>query len=136
MASDASTGTTAQGLKSLYMGHSYFRRQPEAMQEYADVAGIEGHESTSIFYGGYKGSAAAIWANESASNSQDTIKGHLDAGDIEMFGMTIFVDLKLPRETSDMLIAKFRGLKNWIEYARSKNPSTIFFVAQPWLGRP
>ena len=50
---DASTGTTAQGLKSLYMGHSYFRRQAEAMQEYADVAGIEGHESTSIF-GGYE----------------------------------------------------------------------------------
>ena len=23
-----------------------------------------------------------------------------------------------------------------IEYARSKNPDTIFFVALPWLGRP
>ena len=135
MESDASTGTTAQGLKSLYMGHSYFRRQAEAMQEYAD-RGIEGHESTSIFYGGYKGSAAAIWANESASNSQDTIKGHLDAGDIEMFGMTIFVDLEAPEGDIRHVDRQIQGLKNWIEYARSKNPSTIFFVAQPWLGRP
>ena len=40
------TNTTIQGLKSLYMGHSYFRRQAEAMEEYAEIAGIEGHEST------------------------------------------------------------------------------------------
>ena len=44
-----------QGLKSLYMGHSYFRRQADAMEEYAEVAGIIGHESTTFFRGGYNG---------------------------------------------------------------------------------
>ena len=43
------------------MGHSYFRRQAENMNEYAEAAGIEGHDSVTIFHGGYKGSAAAIW---------------------------------------------------------------------------
>ena len=45
---------TAPGLNSLYMGHSYFRRQADAMDEYAQIAGIEGHETTSLFWGGRK----------------------------------------------------------------------------------
>ena len=40
-----------QGLKSLYMGHSYFRRQADAMEEYAEIAGIVGHRTTSVFHG-------------------------------------------------------------------------------------
>ena len=133
---DASTDTVARGLKSLYMGHSYFRRQAEAMQEYAELAGIEGHDSTTIFYGGFKGSAAAIWNNESAPDSQAIVKGHLDGGDIEMLGMTIFVDEEAPEGDVRRIDSQIQGLKNWIEYARSKNPDTIFFVALPWLGRP
>ena len=50
------TDPTAQGLNSLYMGHSYFRRQAEAMDEYAEIAGIEGHHSTTHFWGGLRGS--------------------------------------------------------------------------------
>jgi len=118
------------------MGHSYFRRQAEAMQEYAETAGISGHESTSVFYGGFKGSAAAIWENESAPDSRATIQGYLDAGDIEMFGMTIFVDMEASVDDVRHLDNQIQGLKNCIEYALSKNPDTIFFVALPWLGRP
>lgn len=135
-APDASAKPGAQGLKSLYMGHSYFRRQAEAMQEYAELAGIEGHDSTTIFYGGFKGSAAAIWNNESAPDSQATVKDHLDGGDVEMLGMTIFVDEEAPEGDVRHIDSQIQGLKNWIEYARSKNPDTIFFVALPWLGRP
>ena len=130
------TETSIQGLKSLYMGHSYFRRQAEAMQAYAETAGIEGHQSISQFYGGFKGSAAAIWNNESAPNSQDVIKGHLDAGDIEMFGMTIFIEAEAPEGDIRHIDSQIQGLKNWIEYAIEQNPDTIFFVALPWLGRP
>jgi hypothetical protein len=118
------------------MGHSYFRRQAEAMEEYAEIAGIEGHQNTSKFWGGYRGSAAAIWYDESAPDSQATVKGYLDAGDIEMFGMTIFVDFEVPEDDIRHIDRQTQGLKNWIEYALSKNTDTIFFVALPWLGRP
>ena len=122
-----------QGLKSLYMGHSYFRRQAEAMDEYAEVAGIVDHESQSFFRGGYNGSAFAIWDNP---DSQATIKGYLDEGDIEMFGMTIFVDLEVSEDDGAHPNNQIQGLKNWIEYALSKNPNTRFFIGLPWLGGP
>ena len=124
-----------RGLKSLYMGHSYFRRQAENMNEYAEAAGIEGHDSVTIFHGGYKGSAAAIW-EDVVPGSKETVEGHLNAGDIEMLGMTIFIDLEAPEGDVRHLDSQIQGLKNWIEYARSKNLDTIFFVGLPWLGRP
>ena len=127
---------TTPGLNSLYMGHSYFRRQADAMNEYAEIAGIEGHETTSLFWGGVNGSAAAIWDNISAPNSRQTIQDHLDEGDIEMFGMTIFIDPAAAEDDVRHVDNQTQGLKNWIEYASAKNPDTIFFVALPWLGRP
>ena len=122
-----------EGLNSLYMGHSYFRRQAEAMDEYAQIAGIMDHESESFFRGGYNGSAFAIWDDP---ESQETIKGYLDAGDIEMFGMTIFVDLEAAQEDGAHPDNQTQGIKNWIEYAVSKNPDKIFFIGLPWLGGP
>lgn len=124
---------TIQGLKSLYMGHSYFRRQAEAMNEYAEIAGIADHESQSFFRGGYYGSAFAIWDDQ---DSQATIKGYLDEGDIEMFGMTIFADLEASEEEGEHPENQIQGVKNWIEYAISKNSDTIFFIGLPWLGGP
>ena len=61
----------------------------------------------------------------------------LDAGDIQMFGMTIFVDKDAPEDDVRHIKNQIQGIKNWIEYALSKNPETIFFfIGQPWLGRP
>ena len=131
--SDASTGIPPQGLKSLYMGHSYFRRQAEAMEDFTVTAGIEGHASTSFFRGGYNGSAFAIWDN---AESQATIQDYLDAGDVEMFGMTIFIDPEADESDGAHIDNQTQGIKNWIEYAIAQNPDTIFFVALPWLGRP
>ena len=130
------TDTSVQGLNSLYMGHSYFRKQADAMEEYAEIAGISGHQTTSTFYGGANGSAAAIWENVSAFNSRELIQDDLDEGDIEMFGMTIFVDFEAPESDVTHVDNQIQGLKNWIEYATSKNPDTIFFVALPWLRGP
>ena len=130
---DASVERTTQGLNSLYMGHSYFRRQAEAMVDFAETAGIEGHRSTSFFRGGYNGSAFAIWED---SESQATIQGYLDAGDVEMFGMTIFVDPEADVNDGAHIDNQTQGIKSWIEYAIAQNPDTIFFVALPWLGRP
>ena len=121
------------GLNSLYMGHSYFRRQAEAMNEYADIAGITDHSSHTLFRGGYNGSAFAIWEDQ---DSQNEIQDHLDAGDTEMFGMTIFIESDVPPSEGSHPDNQIQGLKNWIDYARNQNPETTFFVALPWLGRP
>ena len=61
-----------QGLNSLYMGHSYFRRQAEAMNDYAQNAGIAEHASTTLF-GGYNGSAYAIWEDPETQREIRTI---------------------------------------------------------------
>ncbi len=68
---DGSPSDHIEGLNSLYMGHSYFRRQAEAMADFAEVARVEGHTSTSFFRGGYNGSAFAIWDD---ADSQATIQ--------------------------------------------------------------
>ena len=125
-----------QGLNSLYMGNSYFRRQAEAMDEYAEIAEIPDHQSTSHFWGGLNGSAAAIWDNVSAPDSRATIQEELDAGDIEMFGMTIFVEMDAPEDDVTHIDNQIAGIENWIEYASARNPDTIFFVGLPWLGGP
>lgn len=124
-----------EGLNSLYMGHSYFRKQAEAMQEYAEIAGIEGHQTTSFFHGGYKGSAAAIW-EDVVPGSKANVEAELDAGDIQMFGMTLFVDADAVEGDLTHPDSQVQGMKNWIEYARERNPDTIFFIALPWLGGP
>ena len=122
-----------EGLNSLYMGHSYFRRQAEAMNEYAEIAGVEGHSSHTLFRGGYNGSAYAIWAD---SEAHAEIEDRLNAGDIEMFGMTVFIDPEAPTSDGSHPNNQIQGLKNWIDYARTQNAETEFFVALPWLGRP
>ena len=112
------TNPNIEGLNSLYMGHSYFRRQAEAMGEYADIAGITGHQSTTIFHGGYKGSAAAIW-EDVVPGSRATVQEYLDTGDIQMLGMTIFIDSEASDTEVTHIDNQVQGLKNWIEYALS-----------------
>ena len=124
-----------EGLKSVYMGHSYFRKQAENMVEYAEIAGIEGHQSTTLFNGGYKGSAAAIW-EDVVPGSKKNIQDQLDEGDVQMFGMTVFMDPEAPEGDVTHMDSQMQGLKNWIEYGLSRNTETIFFVALPWLGGP
>ena len=99
------------------------------MDEYAEIAGIADHQSTSYFWGGFRGSAAAIWDNESAPDSRATIQARLDAGDIEMFGMTIFIEPEVSEDDVRHMDNQIQGLKNWIEYASARNPDTVFFVA-------
>jgi len=122
-----------EGLNSLYMGHSYFKRQAEAMDEYAEIAGIIGHESKTLFRGGYNGSAWAIWDD---APSQESIQDHLAVGDTEMFGMTLFVEPEAEEGDGAHIETQVQGIKNWIEFAQAQNQETIFFVALPWLRGP
>ena len=75
LAAGCSSEVEVEGSNSLYMGHSYFRRQAEAMDEFAAAAGIEGHTSETFFRGGYYGSAYAIWDDPA---SKQEIQDHLD----------------------------------------------------------
>lgn len=131
------TGCTEEpeisGLNSLYMGHSYFKRQADAMDEYAEIAGIKGHESETLFLPGYTGSAWAIWEDTA---SKELIQEHLALGDTEMFGMTLFVEADAKEGDGAHIDTQIQGLKHWIEFARAQNQETIFFVALPWLGGP
>ena len=94
---------------------------------------VQGHQSESFFRGGYNGSAFAIWDDPA---SQATIKEYLDEGDIDMFGMTIFVDHEVSETEGAHPLNQIQGIKNWIEYAIAQNPDTLFFIGLPWLGRP
>ena len=53
-----------------------------------------------------------------------------------MFGMTIFIDAEASADDVTHMDNQIQGLKNWIEYARARNPDTMFFIGLPWLGRP
>ena len=54
---------------------------------------------------------------------------HLDGGDIELFGMTM--------DGADGAVANTtEGYENWMDYALSKNPSTIFMIGAPWPDFP
>ena len=64
-----SSDVDVEGSNSLYMGHSYFRRQAEAMDTFAAAAGVEGHTSETFFRGGYNGSAFAIWDDPVANKT-------------------------------------------------------------------
>ena len=60
----------------------------------------------------------------------------MDAGDTEMFGMTLFVKADASPTEGSHPDNQIQGLKDWIGYARTQNPDTIFFVGLPWLGGP
>ena len=55
----------------------------------------------------------------------------LNGGDIELFGMTI--DVGTADSQGDISTASY---ELWIDYALSKNPSTIIMIGVPWVDYP
>ena len=121
-ASSTSADTPNPGFKSLFIGHSFFRPFAEGMPDYVAAAGIAGHSQTVVFAGGANGAPQALWNNAS---KRDQIQAVLDAGDIELFGMTYYPTY-----------ASTEGYENWIDYALARNPGTRFFIALPWGTTP
>ncbi len=121
-AAGAQAVTPDPGFKSLFIGHSFFRPFAEGMPAYVGAAGIAGHTQTIVFSGGASGTPEALWNNQS---KRDEIQAVLDAGDVELFGMTYHPTY--PTTT---------GYENWIDYALAQNPTTRFFIALPWLPNP
>lgn len=110
------------GYNALFAGHSFFRPVAEGMPEHVDSVGIEGHTQQVIMSGGATGSPQGLWENPSKRAEIQTI---LDAGDIEIFGMTYH-----PQYPT------LEGYINWVDYALAQNPDTKFFVALPWPTQP
>jgi hypothetical protein len=106
------------GYESLFMGHSFFKDFANGLAVHPAQAGITGHSQTVVFSGGCTGAPLSLW-NDPANSA--TIKAVLDTGNVELFGMTYAG-----------CAPTTQGYELWFDYALSKNPDTVFFVAPPW----
>ena len=114
------TGCT--GYNTYLMGHSFFAPFANSLDDHASNAGFTNHSQQVLFSGNASGAPEALW-NHNAKRSQ--IQSALDAGDIELFGMTYHPSYPGPD-----------GYLNWVDYALEQNPNTRIFIAIPWLERP
>lgn len=119
---DSGTNTVRGGYNALLMGHSFFRPVAAGIPKHVDNAGIKGHTQQVIMSGGASGSPQGLWEQ---ADKRAQIQAILDAGDIELLGMTYH-----PGYPS------LEGYRNWVDYALAQNPDTKFFVALPWPTAP
>lgn len=110
------------GYRSLLIGHSFFNPFALAMPSHAARAGFTDHNQSRFYSGGSSGTPQAFWEN---TTKRAQIQAVLDAGDIELFGMTYHPDYP-----------SIEGYRNWVNYALDKNPDTRFFIAMPWIPTP
>jgi hypothetical protein len=110
------------GYNSLFIGHSFFNPFAIGMPFHAAQAGIVGHTQQTVFAGGANGAPEALWNNPT---TRAQIQGILDAGDVQLFGMTYHG--AYPTSL---------GYENWISYALAQNPNTRFALALPWGTNP
>ena len=114
-----------QGYKMLLIGNSFFKPYAEKLDDLSIVAGFENHSSTRIIRGGDNGRPINFW-NDSNSNEHLQIKAALDAGNIDVFGMTA------GNEAED----RTEGHRAWINYALQNNPNITIFIAIPQIDFP
>jgi hypothetical protein len=114
-----------QGYNMLLIGNSFFKPYAEKLDDLSILAGFENHSSTRITRGGVNGRPINFW-NDSDSNEHIQIKAALDAGNIDVFGMTA------GHETED----RTEGHRSWINYALQNNPNITIFIAIPQIDFP
>ena len=114
-----------QGCKMLLIGNSFFKPYAEKLDNLSIIAGFENHSSTRITRGGDNGRPINFW-NDSDSNEHLQIKAALDAGNIDVFGMTA------GHETE----GRTEGHRSWINYALQNNPIITIFIAIPQIDFP
>ncbi len=110
------------GYEAVFIGHSFFRPVAAGLAVHPAQAGIVGHSQTVISAGGCNGAPLSLWNNPVKSAE---IKAVLDSGNVGLFGMTYHG-----------CAPTTEGYENWFNYALSKNPDTVFFVALPWPDFP
>ena len=111
------------GLNMLLMGNSFFRPYAERFRELALDAEFLEHKDTTVFRGGDNGTPIGLWNN---ADTQAEIKQILDAGDIQMLGMTWYYNENNP----------LSGFTEWIDYALQNNPNIKIFVSIPPIDFP
>lgn len=115
------------GYNSLYIGHSFGNPFAERLVEFAENSEISGHCHNIVLRGGNEnGNTQALWTDESARSEIEEI---LDKGNIDLLIMICCSD-----KPAD--ISSYWAIPNWIEYALSRNPTTKFALAMPWLHSP
>ena len=114
-----------QGYKMLLIGNSFFKPYAEKLDDLSIIAGFENHSSTRITRGGDNGRPINFW-NDSDSNEHLQIKATLDAGNIDVFGMTP------GHEPED----RTEGHRAWINYALQNNPDIKILIAIPQIDFP
>ena len=114
-----------QGYKMLLIGNSFFKPYAEKLDDLSIIAGFENHSSTRITRGGDNGRPINFW-NDADSNEHLQIKAALDAGNIDVFGMTA------GHQTED----RNEGHRSWINYALQNNPNIKIFIAIPQIDFP
>ena len=106
------------GLNMLLMGNSFFRPYAERLEELAVDAGYLEHRDRRVTRGGQNGTPVGLWSN---ADTDAEIKGILDAGNIEIFGMTGTYNPDNPTQ----------GFSEWIAYALQNNPNITVFISIP-----
>ena len=114
-----------EGYNMLLIGNSFFRPYAEKLDDLSIIAGFENHNSTLIFRGGQNGRPINFW-NDSNTTEHLQIKAALDAGNIDIFGMTAGHELE----------DRIEGHKEWINYALQHNPDIKIFIAIPQVDFP
>jgi len=122
---DAAPQQDTQGSTMLLIGNSFFRPYAEKLNTMAIDAGLENHNSTTVFRGGENGRPINFW-NDSTSDEHNLIKAALDQGGIDIFGMTAGHEPDNPIE----------GHKTWITYALQNNPNITIFISIPPIDFP
>ena len=156
------TVASTAGYKCLFIGHSFFVPISGKLPALAASAAGVTHEHNEVFSGGASGSPSRMWESDDKRNAtQSRRRGSntrarvaamhrcssarsltcasslaspctpaiLDGGDIELFGMTV--------DGSDGAMATTtEGYENWMDYALSKNPSTMFMIGINWFDFP
>lgn len=114
--------TKNTGFTALFMGDEFFPPLAEGIAVHAQNAGFIDHSSTVFSAIGDQGAPQAFWDNGPERTAIQTV---LDAGDVELFGMTY--SSKYPAVL---------GYHLWINYALARNPDTRFLIAMPWSTDP
>ncbi len=114
-----------QGYNMLLIGNSFFKPYAEKLDDLSILAGFENHSSTRITRGGENGWPINFW-NDSNSNVHLEIKAALDAGNIDLFGMT---SGHKPEDRTE-------GHRAWINYALQNNPDIKILIAIPQIDFP
>lgn len=123
---DAEPGTPVDGVRSLYIGHSFGRKFAERTVEYAPTLGIDGHEQQIVFSGGQSGAPQNLWDNAS---KRSEVMAILETGDIEHMTMICCSEQFL-------VTGEDPAIQDWMAEALTHNPDTRFALAMPWPDFP